>query len=69
MSLATENLDDAQKRRLRALRRTYRAEKVEIKNDGWALEIVFQDGSKEVFDAKKIKLKLDELRWENKPVN
>jgi len=63
MALNTGELDDAQKRRLRALRKTYRAESVEIKNDGWALEIIFQDGSREIFDTKKIKLKLPELEF------
>ena len=56
-----EELDDSQKRRLRAVRRGYRAEKVSVKNDGWCLEITFLDGSKALVDTKKLKLKLEEV--------
>ncbi len=61
--LNTDGLDEAQKRRLRALRRTYRADKVEVKNDGWALEITYLDGSKVLVDSKKLKLKVSELEF------
>ncbi len=40
-----EQLDDAQKRSLRALRRGYRVEQVEVKDNGWQLEIRYMDGS------------------------
>jgi len=59
--LNSSQLDDSQKRRLRAVRRGYRADKVEVKNDGWQLEVSFLDGSKALVDAKKLKLKLSEL--------
>ena len=61
--LNTDDLDEAQKRRLRALRRTYRADKVEVRNDGWALEITYLDGSKVMVDSKKLKLKISELEF------
>jgi len=57
-----EQLDDSQKRRLRALRRGYRAEKVEVKDDGWTLEITFMDGSKAKVNSKILKLKEKELQ-------
>jgi len=45
-SVNQEVLDDTQKRRLRAVRRGYRAEKAEIKDNGWTVEVTFMDGSK-----------------------
>ncbi len=59
--LDIDNLDDKQKRHLRALRKTYRAEKVDIKDDGWTLEISFLDGSKIRVNSKLLKLKEQEL--------
>lgn len=56
------SLDDAQKRRLRALRRQYRADTVEIKNSGWELEVTFMDGSKATVNTKMLKLKEKELQ-------
>ena len=56
-----DDLDDEQKRRLRALRRGYRAEKVEVLDNGWKLQISYQDGSKVVVDAKSVKLKAKDL--------
>ena len=55
-------LDDEQKRRLRALRRGYRAKSVEVKDNGWLLEITFMDGSKVQLNSKLLKLKADQLR-------
>lgn len=60
-----QNLDDKQKRRLRALRKTYRAEKVDIKDDGWTLEISFLDGSKVRVNSKLLKLKEKELNQQS----
>ncbi|MCB0358166.1 MAG: hypothetical protein KDD44_00970 [Bdellovibrionales bacterium] len=58
-------LDDTQKRRLRALRRQYRASGVEIKNNGWEIEITFMDGSKVNVNSKMLKLKAPELQGES----
>jgi hypothetical protein len=55
------DLDDEQKRRLRAIRRGYRAEKVEILNNGWELQVSFLDGSKVVVDSKLLKLRAGDL--------
>ena len=57
-----ERLDDSQKRRLRALRKTFRAEKIQIKDDGWAIEVSFMDGSKARVNSKLLKLKEQELQ-------
>lgn len=57
-----EALDDAQKRRLRALRRQYRAEKAEVKDGGWQVEVTFLDGSKVSVNSKMLKLKAGELQ-------
>ncbi|GEM_PF-4394863 len=54
-------LDDAQKRRLRAVRRGYRADEVQVRNNGWELEVSFLDGSKIVVSSKLLKLKAQEL--------
>ncbi len=61
-SVDVEQLDDSQKRRLRAIRRGYRAEKVEVKDDGWTLEVTFMDGSKAKVNSKLLKLKEKELQ-------
>ncbi len=61
-SVDVEQLDDSQKRRLRAIRRGYRAEKVEVKDDGWTLEVTFMDGSKAKINSKLLKLKEKELQ-------
>ena len=55
-------IDAAQKRRLRLLRRAYRAQSVEIRNGGWELEITYMDGSKVVVNPKLVKLKADGLK-------
>lgn len=54
-------LSDEQKRRLRALRRQYRASDVQIKNSGWELEVTYLDGSKVTINAKQLKLRAPEL--------
>jgi len=54
-------LDDAQKRRLRAVRRGYRAERAEIKDNGWELEVTYLDGSSVTVNTKLLKLKAGEL--------
>jgi len=56
-----EGLDEEQKRRLRAVRRGYRAQSAEIKNNGWEIEVSFLDGSKVVVNSKHLKLKAAEL--------
>ena len=58
---SVSELDEEQKRRLRAVRRGYRAENVEIKDNGWKIEVTYMDGTKEIFDAKKMKIKKSEL--------
>ena len=55
-------LSDEQKRRLRAVRRGYRAASVEIKDNGWQLEVVYLDGSKVSVNTKLLKLKASELQ-------
>ena len=60
-SIDASGLSDEQKRQLRALRRSYRAEKVTILNDGWDLEIRFMDGSTVKVNAKSVKLRSAEL--------
>lgn len=60
-SIDTTNLSDEQKRQLRALRRSFRAEKVTILNDGWDLEICFMDGSTVRVNSKSVKLRSAEL--------
>lgn len=55
-------LDDEQKRRLRAVRRGYRAMEAEVKNNGWELEVTFLDGSKVTVNAKLLKLNADRLK-------
>lgn len=59
------DLSDEQKRRLRALRRQYRAQKAEVKNGGWEVEVTFLDGSKVSVDAKQLKLRASELQSED----
>ncbi len=56
-----EELDDEQKRRLRRIRLGYRAQKVEIKNNGWDIEVTYMDGSKVSVNSKLLKLKADSL--------
>ena len=56
-----KELDDLQKRRLRAVRRGYRAGSVAIKNNGWELEITYLDGSVVTVNSKLIKLKAGDL--------
>lgn len=58
-------LSDEQKRRLRAVRRGYRAASVEVKNNGWDLEITYLDGSRVTVNAKLIKLKAGQLQADN----
>lgn len=58
------DLDEEQKRRLRAVRRGYRAQAVEIKNNGWEIEIRYMDGSTAVVNSKLVKLKARELSRE-----
>lgn len=60
----TSELGEEQKRRLRAVRRGYRAEAVAIKDNGWELEVRFMDGSSVVVSSKLLKLKADELHQE-----
>ncbi len=55
-------LDAAQKRRLRAVRRGYRAADVEIKDNGWQLEVQYLDGSKVSVNTKLLKIKAAELQ-------
>ena len=57
-----DGLDEGQKRRLRAVRRGYRAQSAEVKNNGWEIEISYLDGSKVIVNSKHLKLKADELR-------
>jgi hypothetical protein len=54
--------DDAQKRRLRAVRRGYRADKVAIKDNGWQLEVEYLDGTKITVNSKLLKLKAEMLQ-------
>ncbi len=56
------DLSDEQKRRLRAVRRGYRAESVEVKDGGWMIEVRYMDGSKEMFNSKMLKLQASTLR-------
>jgi len=55
-------LSDTQKRQLRILRRTYRADKAEIKDNGWQVEVTYLDGSKISVNAKMLKLKAKDLQ-------
>jgi len=57
-----DSLDDEQKRRLRAVRRGYRAAEVEVKDNGWQLEVTYLDGSKVSVNTKILKLKAAELQ-------
>lgn len=63
---AANSLDDEQKRRLRAVRRGYRAAEVNVKNNGWEIEIVYLDGSRIVVDSKLLKLKSSEVALSEK---
>ncbi len=54
-------LSDEQKRLLRAVRRGYRVASVEIKDNGWMLEVVYLDGSKVNVNSKMLKLKAAQL--------
>jgi hypothetical protein len=60
-SIADDSLDDEQKRRLRAVRRGYRAESVEVKDNGWCIEIKYMDGSTVSVNSKMVKLKASAL--------
>jgi hypothetical protein len=51
------HMNDEQKRMLRAVRRGYRAEGAEIKDNGWDIVITYMDGSKVTVNAKMLKLK------------
>ncbi len=55
-------LSDEQKRRLRAVRRGYRAESVEVKDSGWLIEIKYLDGTTVQLNSKLLKLKAKELQ-------
>ena len=55
-------LTDEQKRRLRAVRRGYRAAAVEIKDNGWLIEVVYLDGSRVAVNSKLLKLRANELQ-------
>jgi hypothetical protein len=57
-------LTDEQKRRLRAVRRGYRAESVEVKDSGWLVEVKYLDGSVIHLNSKLLKLKAKELQSE-----
>ena len=57
-----EQLDDAQKRSLRALRRGYRVEQVEVKDNGWQLEIRYMDGSTVSVNSKLLKINEKKLQ-------
>ena len=59
--IAESSLDDEQKRKLRMLRRGYRATEAELKDNGWQIEVSYMDGSKVLVDSKKLKLKAEEL--------
>ena len=59
---STQDLSDEQKRRLRAVRRGYRAEHAEVKANGWELEVTYLDGSKVTVNTKLLKLKAKELK-------
>ena len=61
LGVDASQLDDMQKRRLRAVRRGYRAASVSVKNNGWELEVTYLDGSTVTVNAKLIKLKAVEL--------
>ncbi|MCB0322048.1 MAG: hypothetical protein KDD69_00705 [Bdellovibrionales bacterium] len=54
-------LDDEQKRRLRAVRRGYRAQAATVKDNGWQIEVQFLDGSSVTVNAKLLKLRAKEL--------
>lgn len=54
-------MDEDQKRRLRAVRRGYRADSVEIKDNGWQIEVTYLDGSKVTVNTKLLKLKASQL--------
>lgn len=60
-----DELSDEQKRRLRALRRQYRASNAEVKNGGWDVEITFLDGSKVSVNAKQLKLRAPDLQLDD----
>ena len=55
-------LDDEQKRRLRAVRRGYRAQSAEVKDNGYVIEVTFMDGSKVNLNSKLLKLRAEELK-------
>ena len=61
-SLSTDNLSDVEKRRLRALRRGYRAKAAVVKNNGWQLEVEYLDGTKISVDTKLLKIKAPEIK-------
>lgn len=58
-------LSDEQKRRLRALRRQYRAQNAEVKNGGWEVEVTFLDGSKVSVNAKQLKLRAPDMQLDD----
>ncbi len=60
-----DELSDEQKRRLRALRRQYRASNAEVRNGGWDVEITFLDGSKISVNAKQLKLRAPDLQLDD----
>ncbi len=64
MMLETDdpNLTDDQKRQLRALRRGYRADSAEIKDNGWTVQVTFMDGSSVQVNSKMLKLRASELQ-------
>jgi hypothetical protein len=55
------DIDKEQKRRLRAVRRGYRASSAVVKDNGWQLEVTYLDGSKVTVSAKLLKLKAGQL--------
>lgn len=59
------DLDDAQKRRLRAVRRGYRAAEAIVKNNGWEIEIRYLDGSSVTVNSKMLKLRASDLTGPN----
>lgn len=55
-------LSEEQKRQLRAVRRGYRAETAQVKDNGWRIEVTFMDGSSVSVSSKLLKLKSCELQ-------
>lgn len=62
ISSGPEGLNEEQKRRLRAVRRGYRAEQASVKDNGWLVEVTFMDGSTVSVNSKLLKLKAAELQ-------